>query len=412
MNDDGNNNVLVLADDFTGANDAGVSLAEAGMAVEVAFTAGQASSVRALILNSDSRAMSAAAAADKVTALLRGAATFTAHWQVKKIDSTLRGNPGAELEAMMTVQNCRVAVVAPAYPAAGRHTRDGRCYVRGVALDQTEFASDPKTPVSRADIAGILAMQSRLPCRSLSAAQLPAALAAADEERRVLIVDAWEDGHLDQVIDAVAPHVRKTLLVGSAGLCEALARRLRRSEQGPLLAVVGSMSEMAQRQVAALQAHPRVRQIEIDVARVFSGSPEDEARRIAGVLREGRHCVVTTRPDSAARQGIEARCREQGLSRAAYGERICGWLAALTAQAVAQCPPGALYLSGGDVAIAVAQALGASGFQIRGRVAECVPYGHFLGGRWSRPVMTKAGGFGTDTTLLHVVNFIEEKLSV
>ncbi len=145
MNDDGNNNVLVLADDFTGANDAGVSLAEAGMAVEVAFTAGQASSVRALILNSDSRAMSAAAAADKVTALLRGAATFTAYWQVKKIDSTLRGNPGAELEAMMTVQNCRVAVVAPAYPAAGRHTRDGRCYVRGVALDQTEFASDPKT---------------------------------------------------------------------------------------------------------------------------------------------------------------------------------------------------------------------------------------------------------------------------
>ncbi|HBZ3631748.1 TPA: four-carbon acid sugar kinase family protein, partial [Klebsiella quasipneumoniae] len=67
---------------------------------------------------------------------------------------------------------------------------------------------------------------------------------------------------------------------------------------------------------------------------------------------------------------------------------------------------------GGDVAIAVAQALGATGFQIRGRVAECVPYGYFLGGRWSRPVMTKAGGFGTDTTLLHVVNFIEEKLSV
>ncbi len=58
---DGNNRVLVLADDFTGANDAGVSLAEAGMSVEVAFTAGQPSTARALILNSDSRAMSAAA---------------------------------------------------------------------------------------------------------------------------------------------------------------------------------------------------------------------------------------------------------------------------------------------------------------------------------------------------------------
>lgn len=43
---DRNNRVLVLADDFTGANDAGVSLAEAGMSVEVAFTAGQPSTDR------------------------------------------------------------------------------------------------------------------------------------------------------------------------------------------------------------------------------------------------------------------------------------------------------------------------------------------------------------------------------
>ncbi len=382
------------------------------MSVEVAFTAGQPSTARALILNSDSRAMTAAAAADKVAALLRGAATFVPHWQVKKIDSTLRGNPGGELEAMMAAQGCRMAVVAPAYPAAGRHTRDGRCYVHGVPLDQTEFASDPKTPVSRAEISEIIAMQSRLPCLTLNAGQLPAALATAGEEKRVLIVDAWEDSHLDPVIDAVAPHARETLLVGSAGLCEALARRLRRSEQGPLMAVVGSMSEMAQRQVAALQVHSRVRVIEIDVEQTFSGSPKEEASRIAGALREGQHCVVTTRPNHAARHGIEARCRERGLSRAAYGEHICAPACRRHGAGGGAVFPGALYLSGGDVAIAVAHALGATGFQIRGRVAECVPYGHFLGGRWSRPVMTKAGGFGTDTTLLHVVNFIEEKLSV
>lgn len=138
------------------------------------------------------------------------------------------------------------------------------------------------------------------------------------------------------MIDAVAPHARETLLVGSAGLCEALARRLRRNEQGPLLAVVGSMSEMAQRQVAALQVHSRVRVIEIDVEQAFSGSPKEEASRIAGALREGQHCVVTTRPNHAVRHGIEARCRERGLSRAAYGEHICAWLADVTAQAVAQ----------------------------------------------------------------------------
>ncbi len=187
------------------------------MSVEVAFSAGQPSTARALILNSDSRAMSAAAAADKVTGLLRGAARFVPHWQVKKIDSTLRGDLGGELEAMMAAHGCRLAVVAPGVSGGRAAYPDGRCYVHGVALDQTEFASDPKTPVSRAEISEIIAMQSRLPCLTLNAAQLPEALATAGEEKRVLIVDAWEDSHLDQVIDAVAPHARETLLVGSAG---------------------------------------------------------------------------------------------------------------------------------------------------------------------------------------------------
>ncbi len=88
----------------------------------------------------------------------------------------------------------------------------------------TEFASDPKTPVSRAEIERIIAMQSRLPCLTLNAGQLPAALATAGEESGV---DCRRTGRQPSgpVIDAVAPHVRETLLVGSAGLCEALARR-------------------------------------------------------------------------------------------------------------------------------------------------------------------------------------------
>lgn len=241
----GDNPVLVLADDFTGANDAGVSLAEAGLAVEVAFNAGHQSTTRALVLNSDSRALSRAQAAEKVNAVLRDAANFAAVWQVKKIDSTLRGNPGAELEAMMRARSCSVAVVAPAFPGAGRITRGGRCYVHGVALNETEFASDPKTPVTSADIGQLLAMQSQLPCRSLDVRQLAAALAEESDQPRVLIIDAEEDEQLDEVIAAVASRARQTLLVGSAGICEALARYLRRDAAGPLLAVVGSMSEIA-----------------------------------------------------------------------------------------------------------------------------------------------------------------------
>lgn len=66
----------------------------------------------------------------------------------------------------------------------------------------------------------------------------------------------------------------------------------------------------------------------------------------------------------------------------------------------------------GDIAIAVATALGASGFQIKGQIASCVPWGRLLDSSLGDvPVMTKAGGFGNETTLLDVLRFIEEKVS-
>lgn len=408
----GDNKVLVLADDFTGANDAGVSLAETGMRAEVAFSASYQGEAQALILNSDSRAQPAAEAARRITHLLQAVLPrFQPRWTVKKIDSTLRGNLGAELEATMRALNCPVAVLAPAFPAAGRVTRRGVCYVHGSPVNETEFATDPKTPVSSADIAAVVAQQSDLLCRGTTVAGLAAELEQTVETPRVLIVDAEENQQLDAIIATVALCEQRVLLVGSAGLCDALARRLATMPHGPLLAVVGSMSEIAQQQVARLNEHPRVRRVDINVAMAFDGDAVLDARRIVAVLSENNHCVITTRPDSEARKAVEALCRRHGVDRTALGERICAYLARVSALAIAQSQPGALYLSGGDVAIAVAQALGASGFHITGRVAQCVPFGNFLGSSWQRPVMTKAGGFGTETTLLEVVNFIEEKMS-
>lgn len=68
---------------------------------------------------------------------------------IKKIDSTLRGNIGAEIEALMKACGITGAVVAPAFPQAGRTTVAGECWVNGVRITETEFASDPKTGIER-----------------------------------------------------------------------------------------------------------------------------------------------------------------------------------------------------------------------------------------------------------------------
>lgn len=399
-----NREVVVIADDFTGANDAGVSLALSGKKVSVAFQTPFTGDTDALVINSDSRALGASEAAEKLT---RYADEIDgAKWLVKKIDSTLRGNPGAEVAALLRLSGQRQAIIAPAFPAAGRTTQNGVCLVKGVPVTGTEFASDPKTPVRHAHIAAVLAEQTALTSLVVTAAQLTAALQG---DAQLVIVDAQSDDELDQIINAAFACEERPLLVGSAGLCDALARRLATPRQ--LLAVIGSMSEIAQEQIQRVCNQRNVSRVLIDINDVFNHAMAGYEEQIAAALTAGQHCVVHTCANTQARHQIDALCQQRGLSRAALGETISAFLGELTRKVLERHDPAALYVSGGDVAMAVASALGAQGFAIRGQVAQCVPFGRFLGCRWQGPVMTKAGGFGTATTLLEVLHFIEEKMS-
>jgi uncharacterized protein YgbK (DUF1537 family) len=401
--------VVILADDFTGANDAGVSLAQAGMRVEVALDEIDISDAEALVFNTDSRALSADVAAERVAVLTEKVLRQHApDWLVKKIDSTLRGNPGAEVAAMQLVAGAAAVIIAPAFPVAGRVIRNGKCFVNGVLLTETEFASDPKTPITHADVGALFIG----PSINVQPGDLPQILANATVDKPVMVVvDAQTDADLDAIVGHAMKAVVRPLLVGSAGICDALSRQLAPAKQGTVLAIVGSMSEIAQKQIAVAAAHPRCEHLFIDINNAFASEPVDYRAGIVAALSAGKHCLVHTCPDDLARHQVAALCERWQLSRAECGERICAYLGQLTRDVLAETQPDALYLSGGDVAIAVARTLGAKGFRIQGRAAGCVPWGYFSDCEWQRPVMTKAGGFGDETTLLKVLNFIEEKSS-
>lgn len=404
--------ILVIADDFTGANDAGVSFACAGLRVDVAFELPWRGRTDVLVVNSDSRAYGPQDAAERVGSLARDSGASRVPLLVKKVDSTLRGNLGAELEALMAAAGRTRAIVAPAQPKAGRTTEQGQCLIHGVPVSQTEFASDPKTPVIDADIGSLIQAQSALTCRSLSVTdcieQLPAWQAS---DAQVWVVDARSDAELERLAASLLQQPEPPLIVGSAGICDALATRYAAPASRCLLAIIGSMSEIAQQQIAVATRNPRVETLFIDTEKVLSDATTDYVATAASILRSGKHCLIYTCADRQARHRIEEMCLRHRLDRSQLGEKISRYLGALARDIVQIVTPDALYLSGGDVAIAAARALGASGFHITDRVAQCVPYGHFTGGCWAKPVMTKAGGFGDSATLSQVLNFIEEKMS-
>ena len=122
----------LIADDLTGALDAGAGLAAAGLRAVLPFSGRpeDAPDADVVLVNTASRegsAAQAAAATRTAAERLRAAGTERVY---KKIDSVLRGHPGPELAAVLDVFRGR-ALVAPAFPAQGRITRDGIQYVHG-----------------------------------------------------------------------------------------------------------------------------------------------------------------------------------------------------------------------------------------------------------------------------------------
>ncbi|MGK3142986.1 D-threonate kinase [Pantoea sp. C2G6] len=409
--------VLVIADDFTGANDAGSGLAQAGAGVHVLFGAqrqwqGEAADV--LVISTDSRAISAEQAAGRVTGVVQHyAEQMHQGWLFKKIDSTLRGNVGAETEAALRASGKTLALVAPAVPRLSRTTRDGKVWIDQRLLTDTEFASDPKTPIRSASVLQQMQLDgSEIDLTTLRSDALDAVLAAA---RGVVVVDAENDADLARLVAAAARLPEKPLLVGAAGLSDALGAFLSVRPRRPVLAVVGSMSGSAQQQIDTLMHQRAVTLVDIDITQLFQQPawPDREQwiEQCAAALRAGRHTLIRTCQHAAQRHEIDRLCQQSGLTRQQLGEGICRLLGEITQSLCRARLPHALYLSGGDVAIAVAQALGASGFSIQGLVAGCVPHGVLLNSEFTLPVMTKAGGFGDKNTLVAAIDFIEEKSS-
>ncbi|MFV0383195.1 four-carbon acid sugar kinase family protein [Paracoccus sp. (in: a-proteobacteria)] len=213
--------VLVLADDLTGALDSAVAFASPGWRVLVARSpsavpAALAAAPDVLAVNTGSREVAAGAASAQVKAALAHLSPDDFQVVMKKVDSRLKGHPGAETAELAIWMGAARCVAAPAIPDMGR-------VVSGGLL----IGPDVPRPV---DIASCFTQPVECP-DSLDQSDLDALVAAGDGP---------------------------VLWVGARGLAMALARR-----QGigatpapglnaPVLIANGSRDPITQAQIAAL----------------------------------------------------------------------------------------------------------------------------------------------------------------
>src|SRR5215203_7371319 len=133
--------LAIIADDLSSATDCGAQMVRSGLSVAVPLVSYslplQASTAQVVSIDTDSRSLSAERAYTRVKlATEQLVAEGWTHFY-KSVDSTLRGELGAEIEAVLDVVKPDCAIVAPAFPKYGRATVDGVKYLHGRPLHET-----------------------------------------------------------------------------------------------------------------------------------------------------------------------------------------------------------------------------------------------------------------------------------
>ena len=215
----------VIADDFTGASDIALTLAEGGLRTVqyVGVPEGSAGDVEAGVVALKSRTCPVEEAVAQSLAACDWLRAQGADQIIFKVcstfDSTPDGNIGPVAGALAEAVGETHVLVCPAFPETGRSVYMGHLFVGDVLLNESGMQDHPLTPMRDADLRRVLAAQtdwavSHLPLASVRMGndRLSAAMSALPPA--MINVDAVENDDLRRIGKVAAS---RRLLVGGSG---------------------------------------------------------------------------------------------------------------------------------------------------------------------------------------------------
>lgn len=430
---------VVIADDLTGANATGVLLKKMNYS---AYTILNTEGIDTAILQdsdcilypTDSRGIAPAQAYDRVYKACQAFKSHEVKVYANRIDSTLRGNIGAETDAMLdALGEDYVAIVAPCFPASGRIIIGGYMLVEGIPLHKTNIAIDPKAPVEISEVAKLFAKQSKYGVASIYMGQMMdgyKALASLMKEKvdagnRILCLDCVTQEDLDLIADAVLESGMKIITVDPGVFTATMARKLiahhEEAGRNRILVVVGTVNSKTKDQMEELWLSQPANSIFVDTHFLMKDEKarEEEIQRVVDEVLEGAddNMITTVTGDGIYpdnRIDFTPYMKEHNCTLDEATGVINNAFAEITYRVFkANKAYKGLYTSGGDVTVAVCERFHAPGLDLKDEVLPLAAYGRFMDGEFAGVhIVTKGGSQGNEDAINRCITYLKEKLYV
>jgi uncharacterized protein YgbK (DUF1537 family) len=408
----GDNTLSIIADDFTGAVDTAVFFFKEGFRTSFNLFPDKNDLSVVKVMNTDSRNREDRTFIDIVTSRLED--IRKSKWKFKKIDSTLRGQIGREIEVLINLLDLETALVVPSYPQAGRIVQNGVIYLHGCPVHLTNIAEDFASPITHSNVHQMIACQTELPIGVISCDILlqgedktkQEILAMEAEGIKIICFDAIEDAHLEHIFKTgvqLDPEGKRFLWVGSAGLAKSVCRFMSAENQSRY----SSSTDQARFHFHSGQMM------------IVNGSKknlsDDQLQKLSNIVTFDQ--VVIHDHEDVHKQDIHSYSNISVITspKADNSSLPCPTISEAIAELVKLINEhreiSSMIMIGGDTAWKIINLIATEKVEIIGEIEPAVPYG-ILHLKDDKKIMfvSKGGSIGNVDTLVNVYNYIQKMI--
>ena len=424
---------IVIADDLTGANDTLLQYFKKGAKARILIDIDDKeifdNEADVWAVTTESRNVDKSLAFERVTLAAKELSSkLNCNNFYKKIDSTLRGNVGVEIFALLDILDKDAAIVAPAYIDEGRSTIGAYQLLNGLPIERTQCALDPKAPIYDSYIPLILTKDITNPQVSslISTIGLNVVTKGAgpitskineliQEGKKIIVLDAASNVDLEQIALAIDKCNYNVLPTGSAGLANAMNKKMGDDiiqnidfsfENLPRLIVSGSATKLTYNQIQKLKDKKNIFFVDLKVQDIIENKKDEILEEVSSHLFMGDDVVIHSSNIASELEDekVLSHLIDAAIAKDEFSSKITDYLSELV-YLINQKNDFILLMVGGETSYKCAKKINSSYLEILNNILPAVPLCCDKNGRI---IITKSGNFGNINTLADILNFFDK----
>ena len=410
---------IVIADDLTGSNATCSLFKKIGLrAASILKLQGDINyDVDVISYSTASRGLDKEEAYKKVSEAIKILKSKDVLVYNKRIDSTLRGNIGTEINAMLdNLEDDRIAVVIPSYPDSGRIVVNKTMLVNGVLLENSDAGKDPKTPIKTSCVESLIQKGIKYSSTyfTLSDIEQPIEeivkkIQEAIKKSRVLIFDAVNNEDIIKISKAIIHSDINIITVDPGPFTLYYSKELQKKNhlEKKILMVIGSVTATTKKQIEYILQEEDIFLVKMKVEDFFEKETcLKEIERVISFIKKGIASydlfLVTTSPIGDEKKAdLQKLAENLNTTVEEISKIIANTLTETIVKILKETQKfEGIYSSGGDITIALLEKLKAIGVEIREEVIPLAAYGRLIGGDFPNlKLVSKGGMVGDEKTI-------------